>query len=76
MADQQKKPTGPIGSIFLLLADKTDGKKTWAGALMVIGGILTMIFTPDYKEEGVSLIASGIPILLVGITHKVVKNQS
>lgn len=63
----------PVAGIFLLLAEKSDGKKTLAGILLTIGGLLTYLFTPEYKEEGIAMIASGIPILITGISHKFVK---
>lgn len=66
-------PKSPIAGIFLWLAEATDGKKTLAGLLMVVGGVLTFIFTPDYKQEGLALVASGLPVLLTGLAHKAVK---
>ncbi len=65
--------SGPIDGMFLFLADKFNGKKTTTGILMIIGGVATLIFTPDYKDAGFSLIGSGIPMLLVGLTHKAIK---
>lgn len=63
----------PIAGIFLLLAEKSDGKKTLAGVLLVLGGALTYFFTPEFKEEGIAMIASGVPLLLTGLAHKAVK---
>lgn len=68
-----KQQAGPIDGFFLLLAEKFNGKKTLSGIILIVGGTATMIFTPDYKEAGVSMIAAGIPMLFVGITHKTVK---
>lgn len=66
----------PVAGIFLLLAEKSDGKKTLAGLFLTVGGLLTYFFTPEFKEEGIAMIASGVPILLTGIVHKFVKANS
>ena len=63
----------PVAGIFLMLAEKSDGKKTVAGILLVVGGALTYFFTPEFKDEGIAMIASGLPILLTGLAHKAVK---
>jgi len=66
---------GPIDGFFLLIAEKTNGYKTLTGIVLVIGGLATIFFTPDYKEAGYNMIAAGIPLLFVGLTHKAVKKQ-
>jgi len=64
---------GPIDGFFLLLADKFNGYKTLSGIVLVIGGLAAVFFTPDYKESGYNMIAAGVPMLFVGLTHKAVK---
>ncbi len=75
MDENESKSVGPIDGIFLFLAEKTDGKKTISGALLLIGGILTLIFTPNHSEAGMSAITSGILALIVGLTHKAIKKN-
>jgi hypothetical protein len=69
----EEKKTGPVDGFFLLLAEKFDGKKTLTGIVLIVGGLATIIFTPDYKEAGASMLAAGIPMLFVGLTHKAMK---
>lgn len=66
---------GPIDGFFLFLADKFNGKKTLTGVVLIVGGLATIVFTPEHKDAGISLLASGIPMLLIGYTHKVVKKS-
>jgi len=66
---------GPIDGFFLLLAEKTNGYKTLSGIILVLGGLITIFFTPEYKEAGYNMIVAGIPLLFVGLTHKAVKKQ-
>lgn len=72
----EQKPSGPLDSFFLFVAKKMDGYKTISGIVLIVGGALTIIFTPEYKEAGYNLIAAGIPILFTGFAHKAIKKQS
>lgn len=71
----ETKPSGPIDGFFLFIAEKFDGKKTATGVALIIGGLATVFFTPDYAEAGYNLIALGVPMLFVGLAHKAAKKQ-
>jgi len=66
----------PVAIFFLWLNKFSDGKKTLSGIILIAGGVGTIFLTPDYRDEGVNLVAIGIPLLITGITHKVVKSNS
>ena len=51
---------------------KTNGKKSVTGALTTLTGF-GMLFIPGLEGEGVSALVVGIPLLITGITHKIVK---
>ena len=65
--------SGPIGNFFLLLAEKSNGFKTISGVVLIVGGLATIFFTPEHREAGYNMIAAGVPMLLIGLTHKAVK---
>ena len=66
----------PIANFFVFLAEKSDGKKTIAGVLMLAGGIGTVFFTPEYRDEGIALGFAGLQLLIVGVAHKYVKQKN
>ena len=66
---------GPIDGAFLFIAEKFDGRKTLTGIMLIIGGATTLVFTPEYKEAAISMIASGLPMLIVGLVHKTIKKS-
>lgn len=71
----EEKKTGPIDGFFLMLAEKSNGYKTLSGIVLIIGGLATIFFTPEYKEAGYNLIAAGVPLLFVGVSHKAIKKS-
>ena len=74
MSENEKNTVGgPVAGLFLWLAEKTDGRKTMSGALLLIGGFLTVLLTPEYRDGGVALIGAGIQLVIVGLAHKAVK---
>jgi uncharacterized membrane protein HdeD (DUF308 family) len=53
----------------------TDGKKTIAGALITAIGI-ACFFIPGTNGYAIEFLVLGIPILITGITHKIVKAKN
>ncbi len=51
-----------------------DGKKTISGLAMVIGGGI-LYFIPGGQPKAMDLFATGIPILVIGIAHKLHKHK-
>lgn len=69
------KKENVVGNFFVLLAEKTDGKKTMGSLILLAGGIATMLITPEHDESGISMISAGLVGLIVGVTHKAVKKK-
>ena len=53
----------------------TDGKKTIAGALITVIGI-ACFFIPGTNGYAIEFLSLGIPILIAGITHKIIKKRN
>lgn len=73
--EPKKAQSGPIDGFALWLAGVLDGNKTIAGLILIAGGIATVFATPDYREEGVMIVLSGISMLVTGVTHKQIKSE-
>jgi len=63
----------PIVVFAQYLAKLTDGWKTISGTIMLIGGLLAFVLTPEWKDEGVALAGAGLQLLIVGLVHKASK---
>jgi len=64
------QPNSPIVAFAQYLAKLTNGWKTISGIIMLIGGLLAFILTPEWKDEGVALAVAGLQLLIVGLVHK------
>ena len=51
-----------------------DGKKTVSGGVLTAAGI-GMLFIPGGQKDAAQLLALGVPMLVVGIGHKVQKRK-
>ena len=70
-----QKDQGIVGNFFLLLAEKTDGKKTVSSVVLIVGGTAVMMATPEYREGGIAMLTTGLTGLFVGLTHKFTKRS-
>lgn len=64
------QPNSPIVAFAQYLAKLTDGWKTVSGIIMLVGGLLAFILTPEWKDEGIALAGAGLQLLIVGLVHK------
>lgn len=70
-----KNVGGPIDGFAIWLAQKFNGTKTVTGVFLIVSGLCTVFFTPDYKEGGLALIVTGFNMFIMGVTHKLLKSE-